>query len=44
MPDKLKLFLETLPEDDRDEILRYLDGDPDAVHKMIDLIISLTEK
>ena len=40
MPDKLKLFLETLPPEDYDEFINYLDGDPDAIHDMIALIVS----
>jgi len=43
MPDKLKQFLLSLPKEDHDEFLEYLDGDPDAIHEMIALIVSQSE-
>lgn len=39
MPDKLKLFLETLNKEDAEELLEYLDSNEDAV---IDMIVTLT--
>jgi len=39
MPDKLKLFLETLTDEEADAMWLYLDGDPRAAGDMIELII-----
>ncbi len=35
MPDKIKLLLEMLPDEEVDEIWLWLDGNPDAIHEMI---------
>lgn len=39
MPDKLNLFLQTLSDEDKEATYKYLDGDPDAVHEMLKLVV-----
>jgi hypothetical protein len=39
MPDKINLFLQTLSDEDADEIWIWLDGNPDCVMEMIEVLL-----
>ena len=38
MPEILKEFFRSLSVVDKDKMWDYLDGDPDAIHEMIELV------
>jgi hypothetical protein len=42
MPEVLRKFLESLVYPERDQVWDYLDGDPDAIHEMIELVATDT--
>jgi hypothetical protein len=40
MTDKFRLFLESLDNDEANELWEWLDGESEAIHEMIEVILS----